>query len=185
MPRPRSWTPPGDKPPHGERCRRVARIAYHACRSLIDPTIARISRHGRACRHRHAAPSGQTLATNELLGQIGEGGMGAVYRARPSTPVRRNVALKVINLGHGTRRVISRFEPNGQALAMMDHPNIARTFDSPAPRRPAGPYFVMNSSAVLPSPTTATITHLIVRHDWAFSSRSATPSHALKRHHPS
>ena len=73
---------------------------------------------------------------------IGEGGFGSVYMAQQSEPVVRRVALKIIKLGMDTRQVIARFEAERQALAMMDHPNIARVLDAGATA--AGrPYFVM------------------------------------------
>ena len=78
-----------------------------------------------------------------ILEKVGEGGMGAVYKARQEHPVRRTVALKLIKLGMDTKQVIARFEAERQALAMMDHPNIARVLDAGA--SDAGrPYFVMD-----------------------------------------
>src|SRR5688572_16179103 len=78
----------------------------------------------------------------KLLQQIGEGGFGVVWLAEQEQPVRRRVALKVIKSGMDTREVIARFEAERQALALMDHPNIARVFD--AGETDAGrPYFVM------------------------------------------
>ena len=77
-----------------------------------------------------------------ILEQIGDGGFGVVYVAEQSHPVRRRVALKVIKLGMDTKQVVARFEAERQALAMMDHPNIAKVFD--AGTTDAGrPYFVM------------------------------------------
>ena len=77
-----------------------------------------------------------------LLRPLGEGGMGTVYLAEQKTPVERRVALKVIKLGMDTREVIARFEAERQALAVMDHPGIARVFDGGATE--AGrPFFVM------------------------------------------
>src|SRR5690242_2172181 len=64
----------------------------------------------------------------KLLQQIGEGGMGTVFMAEQQEPVRRVVALKIIKPGMDTRQVIARFEAERQALALMDHPNIARVF---------------------------------------------------------
>ena len=66
----------------------------------------------------------------KLLQQIGEGGMGTVFMAEQTHPVRRKVALKVIKLGMDSRQVIARFEAERQALALMDHVNIARVFDA-------------------------------------------------------
>jgi len=78
----------------------------------------------------------------KLLQKIGEGGCGTVYMAEQQKPIRRRVALKVIKLGMDTRNVIARFEAEQQALALMDHPNIARVFEAGATS--AGrPYFVM------------------------------------------
>jgi serine/threonine protein kinase len=61
---------------------------------------------------------------------VGEGGCGVVYVAERERPVRRRVALKVIKLGMDTKKVIARFEAERQALAMMDHPNIAKVLDA-------------------------------------------------------
>jgi len=77
-----------------------------------------------------------------LLEHLGEGGMGEVYLAEQKTPIRRQVALKVIKAGMDTKEVIARFESERQALAMMDHPRIAKVFDAGA--TPEGrPYFAM------------------------------------------
>jgi eukaryotic-like serine/threonine-protein kinase len=73
---------------------------------------------------------GQTLGRYKLLEKIGEGGCGVVYVAEQTEPVRRRVALKVIKLGMDTKQVVARFEAERQALAMMDHPNIARVLDA-------------------------------------------------------
>ncbi len=85
---------------------------------------------------------GSRIGPYKLLQQIGEGGFGVVFLAEQMEPVRRRVALKVIKLGMDTRQVVARFEAERQALALMDHPNIARVFDAGATE--AGrPYFVM------------------------------------------
>ena len=77
-----------------------------------------------------------------IVRTLGEGGMGTVYLAEQREPIRRCVALKVIKLGMDTRQVLGRFNNERQALAIMDHPNIARIFDAGA--TPKGrPYFVM------------------------------------------
>src|SRR5688572_1298348 len=78
----------------------------------------------------------------KLLEKIGEGGCGVVYVAEQTEPVRRRVALKVIKLGMDTKTVIARFEAERQALAMMDHPNIARVLDAGTTEL-GRPYFVM------------------------------------------
>ena len=89
-----------------------------------------------------AEKPGDRIGRYRLLQSIGEGGAGIVYLAEQSEPVRRRVALKVIRLGMDTPSVIARFEAERQALALMDHPNIARVFDAGATE--AGrPYFVM------------------------------------------
>ena len=86
--------------------------------------------------------AGDQIDRYKLLEQIGEGGFGVVYMAQQTEPVRRRVALKVIKLGMDTRQVVARFEAERQALALMDHPNIARVLDGGA--TDAGrPYFVM------------------------------------------
>ena len=77
-----------------------------------------------------------------LLQKLGEGGMGEVYEAAQQEPVRRKVALKLIKWGMDTRRVVARFEAERQALAMMDHPHIARIYDAGATDQ-GRPYFVM------------------------------------------
>ena len=73
---------------------------------------------------------GQTLGRYKLLERVGEGGCGVVYVAEQTEPVRRRVALKVITLGMDTKQVVARFEAERQALAMMDHPNIAKVLDA-------------------------------------------------------
>ena len=91
------------------------------------------------------APSekpGDRIGRYKLLQQIGEGGCGVVYMAEQKEPVRRRVALKIIKLGMDTKQVIARFEAERQALALMDHPNIARVFDAGATET-GRPYFVM------------------------------------------
>lgn len=87
-------------------------------------------------------PIGTRIGRYKLLEKIGEGGCGVVYMAEQEEPVRRRVALKIIKLGMETKSVIARFEAERQALAMMDHPNIARVFDAGATDR-GPPYFVM------------------------------------------
>jgi serine/threonine protein kinase len=133
-----------------------------------------------------AERSGDVIGPYKLLEQIGEGGMGVVYMAEQTHPVKRRVALKIIKPGMDTRQVIARFEAERQALALMDHPNIAKVLDagttsegsrgtrgegrvpemtnrlfSPlaprlSPLRPAGPSSSWNSSKARPSPRIAT-----------------------------
>jgi len=85
---------------------------------------------------------GDKIGRYKLLQKIGEGGCGTVYMAEQEEPVRRRVALKVIKLGMDTQQVVARFEAERQALALMDHPNIAQVFDAGATDT-GRPYFVM------------------------------------------
>src|ERR1041385_5935070 len=78
----------------------------------------------------------------KILQRIGEGGCGNVYMAEQEEPIRRRVALKVIKLGMDTHSVIARFEADRQALALLDHPNIAKVLDAGATDT-GRPYFVM------------------------------------------
>ncbi len=95
----------------------------------------------------HAPPiaegPGTVIGPYKLLQQIGEGGMGVVFMAEQTEPVRRTVALKIIKPGMDTRQVIARFEAERQALALMDHPNIARVLDA-GTTDTGRPYFVMD-----------------------------------------
>src|SRR6266498_93911 len=107
---------------------------------------------GRSAAERPPKAAAQVLAVAEkpgdrighykLLQQIGEGGCGVVYMAEQEAPVRRRVALKIIKPGMDTKSVIARFEAERQALALMDHPNIAKVFDAGATEL-GRPYFVM------------------------------------------
>jgi len=126
---------------------------------------------------------GTQIGPYKLLQQIGEGGMGTVYMAEQTEPVKRKVALKVIKAGMDSRQVIARFEAERQALAMMDHVNIARVLDagtiplrnadfglrseetpstanpqSTIPNRRAGPTSSWSWSTACRSPSTATTT---------------------------
>ena len=85
---------------------------------------------------------GERIGRYKLREKIGEGGCGIVYVAEQEEPVRRRVALKVIKLGMDTRSVVARFEAERQALAMMDHPNIAKVFDAGSTES-GRPFFVM------------------------------------------
>ncbi|MCU0914806.1 MAG: serine/threonine protein kinase, partial [Planctomycetes bacterium] len=85
---------------------------------------------------------GTVIGRYQLLEKIGEGGMAVVYLAEQTEPIRRKVALKIIKLGMDTRQVIARFEAERQALALMDHPSIAKVFDAGATET-GRPYFVM------------------------------------------
>src|SRR5437867_9451468 len=85
---------------------------------------------------------GTLIGRYKLLEKIGEGGFGVVYVAEQREPVKRKMALKVIKLGMDTRQVVARFEAERQALALMDHPNIAKVLDGGATET-GRPYFVM------------------------------------------
>jgi serine/threonine protein kinase/tetratricopeptide (TPR) repeat protein len=95
-----------------------------------DPAVGPVDRPGAMVGH------------YKLLEQIGEGGMGVVFMAEQLRPVQRRVALKIIKPGLDTRRVIARFEAERQALALMDHPNIAKVLDAGSTDT-GRPYFVM------------------------------------------
>ena len=85
---------------------------------------------------------GDLIGPFRLIEKIGEGGFGLIYKAEQLRPLRRVVALKIIKLGMDTRQVVARFEAERQALALMDHPNIAKVFDAGA--TPSGrPFFIM------------------------------------------
>lgn len=85
---------------------------------------------------------GEQIGPYKLLQKIGEGGMGVVYMAEQSVPVRRKVALKIIKPGADSKQVLARFAAERQALSMMEHPNIAKVFDAGATES-GRPYFVM------------------------------------------
>src|SRR5712664_2122627 len=92
---------------------------------------------------------GDTIGRYKLREKIGEGGCGVVYMAEQESPVRRKVALKIIKLGMDTRQVVARFEAERQALALMNHPNIAKVLDGGATGS-GRPYFVMELVPGLP-----------------------------------
>jgi serine/threonine protein kinase/tetratricopeptide (TPR) repeat protein len=95
-----------------------------------------------------AQPGGR-IGDYKLLGILGEGGMGVVYRAAQETPIKREVALKVIKPGMDTKQVIARFEAERQALALLDHPNIARVYHA-GTTEGGRPYFAMELVAGVP-----------------------------------
>jgi serine/threonine protein kinase len=99
-----------------------------------------------------------------ILERLGQGGMGEVYRAEQRTPIRRELALKLIKLGMDTKQVIARFEAERQALALMDHPHIAKVFDAGADET-GRPYFAMELVRGIP------ITHYADEHKLSLSER--------------
>src|SRR5215472_4670824 len=86
--------------------------------------------------------AGDHIGRYKLIEQLGEGGFGVVFMAEQEEPVHRRVALKLVKPGMDTKSVIARFEAERQALALMDHPNIAHVFDAGATKS-GRPYFVM------------------------------------------
>ena len=106
-------------------------LSHQRSHGVLDATSAPLGEHKETI-----------IGPYKLLQQIGEGGMGTVFMAEQTQPVQRKVALKVIKPGMDSRQVIARFEAERQALAIMDHVNIARVLD--AGTTPDGlPYFVM------------------------------------------
>lgn len=87
-------------------------------------------------------PQSEQIGPYKIRQQIGEGGMGEVYLAEQIAPVRRKVALKIIKLGMDSKQIVARFEAERQALAVMDHPNIAKVFEAGTTDK-GRPYFVM------------------------------------------
>ncbi len=108
---------------------------------------------------------GTVIGPYKLLQQIGEGGMGVVFMAEQTEPIQRTVALKIIKPGMDTRQVIARFEAERQALAMMDHPNIARVIDAGTTGDffAGRPYFVMDLVKGVPITDYSDAQHLTVR----------------------
>src|SRR5687768_15758390 len=102
-----------------------------------------------AASQRIVQPDPDRIGAYDIIEPIGEGGMAVVYRARQNHPVRRTVALKLVKLGMDTRQFVSRFESERQALAMMDHPNVARVYDAGSTET-GRPYFVMEYVAGKP-----------------------------------
>ncbi len=108
------------------------------------------------------AGPGSVIGPYKLLQQIGEGGMGVVFMAEQTEPIRRTVALKIIKQGMDTRQVIARFQAERQALAMMDHANIARVLDA-GTTGSGRPYFVMDLVKGMPITKYCDDQHLSVR----------------------
>src|SRR5262245_45518368 len=108
--------------------------------AAMGPTIDEFPRRP----EEHGVPErpGAHVGPYKLLQELGEGGMGTVWMAEQTEPVRRRVALKIIKPGMDSAQIIARFEAERQALAMMDHPNIARVFDA-GTTASGRPFFVM------------------------------------------
>src|SRR5437899_12061015 len=105
---------------------------------------------------------GTVIGPYKLLEQIGEGGFGLVFMAEQQHPIRRKVALKILKPGMDTRQVIARFEAERQALALMDHPNIAKVLEGGETTR-GRPYFVMELVRGVPITQFCDENHLPVR----------------------
>jgi WD40 repeat protein/serine/threonine protein kinase len=145
--------PPEERPAFLDQVCARDRALRAAVESLLEHHLADTFLEIPACharlkeKIRHPTTSGpekpgDLIRGYKLLEKIGEGGCGVVYMAQQEVPVRRRVALKILKLGMDTRQVIARFEAERQALALMDHPNIARVFDGGATMS-GRPYFVM------------------------------------------
>src|SRR5262245_47495991 len=138
-----------DDPALRQRVDTLLRVHQEAAPFLENPAAGahepRMAVEGSATTRPSSSPAekeGDRIGRYKLLQQIGEGGCGVVYMAEQEEPVRRRVALKVIKLGMDTKRVVARFEAERQALALMDHPNIAKVLDAGATET-GRPYFVM------------------------------------------
>jgi tetratricopeptide (TPR) repeat protein/serine/threonine protein kinase len=127
----------GDNPPLRAEVEALLR-AHERSGDLLDlPEHAKPTADLPACES-----PGTIIGPFKLLEQIGEGGMGAVWMAQQTEPIQRRVAVKVVKEGMDSKLILARFEAERQALALMDHPNIAKVFE--AGRTPSGrPYFVM------------------------------------------
>jgi serine/threonine protein kinase/tetratricopeptide (TPR) repeat protein len=130
----------GHEPAARERVKRLL-LAHADAKSFLE-SPARDPLATKDIEPQIAECPGDVIGPYKLLQQIGEGGMGVVFMAEQAEPIERTVALKIIKPGMDSRQVIARFEAERQALAMMDHPNIAKVLD--AGTTPTGrPYFVM------------------------------------------
>jgi eukaryotic-like serine/threonine-protein kinase len=128
----------GDDDSLRERVQRLLDAHVEIGSFMDKPAVAAIS----TIDQTSLEQAGAQIGPYKLLQQIGEGGMGTVFLAEQTDPVKRQVALKVIKPGMDSRQVIARFEAERQALALMDHPHIARVFDA-GTTASGRPYFVM------------------------------------------
>jgi serine/threonine protein kinase len=118
-------------------------LEAHALTSgLLEQTVAPLRESMLALNMPLAEKIGDRIGRHKLLQQIGEGGCGVVYMAEQQEPVKRLVALKVVKPGMDTRKVLARFDAERQALALMDHPNIAKVLDAGATDT-GRPFFVL------------------------------------------
>jgi eukaryotic-like serine/threonine-protein kinase len=126
-----------------QRVEELLQASAESCACLEEPAAVLPGQGGTASPPPSPAEKpGDQIGHYKLLQQIGEGGCGVVYMAEQEKPVKRRVALKVIKLGMDTKSVIARFSAERQALALMDHPNIAKVLDAGATET-GRPYFVM------------------------------------------
>jgi serine/threonine protein kinase/tetratricopeptide (TPR) repeat protein len=121
--------------------------AHESAEKFMDMPAVVVT--GEAVANKAAEQIGERIGRYKLLQRIGEGGCGVVYLAEQEEPVHRRVALKVIKLGMDTKSVIARFEAERQALALMDHPNIAKVLDAGATDT-GRPFFVMELVKAVP-----------------------------------
>src|SRR5262249_54772205 len=116
---------------------RLLHAHFHG-RSILDAPVKPVATVGEALRE----TAGTVIGPYQLLEQVGEGGMGTVWMAEQKEPIKRLVAVKLIKAGMDSKQVLARFDAERQALALMDHPNIAKVHDAGA--TPDGrPYFIM------------------------------------------
>jgi serine/threonine protein kinase/Flp pilus assembly protein TadD len=141
--RPEEWDAYLDKACTDEEVRRQVRLLLnaHLEAGSVPGTAAQESGQTAAFQTAAEAP-GHVIGSYKLLEQVGEGGMGTVWMAQQTEPVKRLVAVKLIKAGMDSKQVIARFEAERQALALMDHPSIARVLDG-GTTRAGRPYFVM------------------------------------------
>src|SRR6516225_9106154 len=104
---------------------RLLHAHFHG-RSILDAPVQPVAKVDEPLRE----IAGTVIGPFKLLEQIGEGGMGTVWLAEQKEPIQRRVAVKVIKAGMASKQVLARFEAERQALALMDHPNIARVLDA-------------------------------------------------------
>jgi serine/threonine protein kinase len=130
--------------------------------SFLDRGVEVERRERDTIDHPQAENLGCNIGPYKLLQVIGEGGMGIVYMAEQTEPVRRRVAVKVIKSGMDTQQVIGRFEAERQALAMMDHPNIAKVLEAGTTEE-GRPYFVMELVKGIPITQYCDECHLTTR----------------------